>query len=255
MSNDAGPVEEHAEASPAADSSDWAPWGFWATVGLGTLVLMASVLLQTVVAVPFAAMGENPGDIESLQTDAGFLATAMLVSNIGCTLLIVLLVVLRKGATISGYLALRWPGWRGLLTWVLVAAVVVTALDVITHLLGRETVPEWWMDVYATVKVPLFIGLATVVAAPLFEEALFRGFLFSGLSRSKLGVAGTIIVTAALWAVIHAQYDAYQIAQIFILGLLLGVARHRTNSLVVPFLIHAANNLAANIQVALVIQG
>ena len=252
MSNDAGPVEEHAEASPAAESSDWAPWGFWATLGLGALVLIASVLLQTVTVI---AMGENPGDIESLQTDAGFLSTAMLVSNIGCTLLILLLVVRRKGATISGYLALRWPGWRGLLTWVLVAAVVVALLDVITHLLGRETVPEWWMDVYATVKVPLFIGLATVVAAPLFEETLFRGFLFSGLSRSKLGVAGTIIVTAALWAVIHGQYDAYQIAQVFVLGLLLGVARHRTNSLIVPFLIHAANNLVANIQVALVIQG
>lgn len=93
-----------------------------------------------------------------------------------------------------------------------------------------------------------------MVAAPLFEEAFFRGFLFSGLARSKLGPTGTIIVTAALWAVIHFQYGAYEVAQIFVLGLLLGVARHRTNSLIVPFVIHAAINLAANIQVAYLVQ-
>ena len=195
-------------------------------------------------------MAENPWDVESLQTDAGYLATALLVSNIGCTLVILLLVAMRKGATVAGYLALRWPGWRALLTWVVVAAVVVAVLDVITNVLGREIVAEWWLDVYATVKEPLFIGFATVVAAPLFEEAFFRGFLFSGLSRSKLGATGTVLVTAALWALIHVQYGAYEIAQIFVLGLLLGAARHRTNSLIVPFAIHAAINLTANIQVA-----
>ncbi|MCY4058931.1 MAG: CPBP family intramembrane metalloprotease [Gammaproteobacteria bacterium] len=251
MSNNEAPVREPA-AGPEA-GADWAPWGLWATAGLGLAVLLAFVVLQAIPAVPF--MAENPEAIEDLQTDAGYVATATLVSSLGCTLIILALVAIRKGATPSGYLALRWPGWRPLLTWVFVAALVVAALDVITHLLGREVVAEWWMALYATVKEPLFIGFATVVAAPLFEEAFFRGFLFSGLSRSKLGAAGTIIVTAALWTVIHLQYGAYEVGQIFVLGLLLGVARHRTNSLVVPFTIHAAINLAANIQVAYLIQG
>lgn len=253
MNDNKAPVEEHADAGTETGSVDWTPWGSWATVGLGAAVLLASIVLQSLVAIPFLAMAEDPTAIEKLQTDAGYLATAMLVSNIPCTLLIVLLVVLRKGTTLGDYLALRWPGWRGLLTWVVVAAVVVAALDVITGLLGREVVPEWWMEVYATAKEPLFVGLATVIAAPLFEEALFRGFLFPGLSRSRLGVTGTILVTSALWAVIHIQYGAYEIAQIFVLGLLLGIARHRANSLIVPFVIHAAINLVANIQVAYLI--
>lgn len=251
MSNNEAPAREHAAAGPEA-GMDWTPWGFWATAGLGLAVLLASFVLQAVSAFPFVA--ENPAAIEDLQMNAGYLATAMLVSSVGCTLIILVLVAIRSGATVGGYLALRWPGWRVLLTWVVVAALFVAALDVITHLLGREVVAEWWMDVYATVKQPLFIGLATVVAAPLFEEALFRGFLFPGLSRSRLGVTGTILVTAGLWAVIHIQYGAYEIAQIFVLGLLLGVARHRTNSLIVPFTIHAAINLAANVQVAYLIQ-
>jgi len=254
MSNSEAPVQEQAAAGPEAEL-DWTPWGFWATAGLGLAVLLAFVVLQAIAAVPFVAMAENPAAIEDLQRDAGYIATATVVSSVGCTLIILALVAIRKGATLGSYLALRWPGWRALLTWVVVAALIVAALDLITHLLGREVVAEWWTAIYATVKQPLFIGFATVVAAPLFEEAFFRGFLFSGLSRSRLGVTGTVLVTAGLWAVIHIQYGAYEIAQIFVLGLLLGVARHRTNSLTVPFVIHAAINLTANIQVAYMIQG
>lgn len=253
MDDNKAPVGEHADAGTETGSPDWTPWGFWATAGLGAGVLLASMVLQTLVAIPFLAMAEDSTAIEKLQKDAGFLATALLVSNIACTLIILLLVALRKGATLGGYLALRWPGWRPLLTWVVLAAVVVAALEGITTLLGRESVAEWWMDVYATAKEPLLIGLATVIAAPLFEEALFRGFLFPGLCRSRLGVNGTILLTSALWAAIHLQYGAYEITQIFVLGLLLGIARHRANSLIVPFVIHAAINLAANIQVAYLI--
>ena len=157
---------------------------------------------------------------------------------------------MRKGASIPQYLAFRAPPWKALLTWVVVAAVVVAILDVVTVLLGREVVNEWVRDVFVNAKAPLLLGFATVVAAPLFEEIFFRGFLFAGLTRSKLGIVGTILVTSALWAVIHFQYGAYEIGQIFALGIVLGLARHRSGTLVVPIVIHAAINLVANIQAA-----
>ncbi|MCE2459967.1 MAG: CPBP family intramembrane metalloprotease [Pseudomonadales bacterium] len=234
------------------------PWGFWATAGLGVGVFVAFLALELLATIAFVAatMGETPdvAAVAALQTNAEFLATALLVSGFGCTALILLLVRLRKGATVRGYLALRWPSWRALAIWVVLAAAVVGAMDVISALLGRDVVAEWWMDVRANATAPLFLGLATVVAAPLFEETFFRGFLYRGLVHSKLGVTGTILVTAAVWAVIHLQYGAYEIAQIFILGILLGIARHRTGSLWVPLIIHAAVNLAANIQVAYLMQ-
>jgi len=42
----------------------------------------------------------------------------------------------------------------------------------------------------------------------LFEELFFRGFLFRGLSSSFMGPVGAVLVTSALWALIHTQYDA-----------------------------------------------
>ena len=254
--NDKAPVRV-AGSSNEAGHGDWTPWGFWATTAWGSGVLVAFFVLQSVAAIPFvaAAMSENPDIdvVQVLEANAAYLAVAILVAGIGCTSIILLLTGIRRGASIREYLALRWPGTRQLLAWLAIAAVIVVVLDLLTTLLGREVVPEWWLNVYASATSPLLLGFATVFAAPLFEEAFFRGFLFPGLSRSKLGATGTIVVTAALWAAIHTQYGAYEVAQIFILGLVLGLARHRADSLVVPLIIHAAINLGANIQVAFLV--
>jgi membrane protease YdiL (CAAX protease family) len=87
--------------------------------------------------------------------------------------------------------------------------------------------------------------MATVVFAPLFEEVFFRGFLFEGFRYSKLGPAGAIFVTSIVWAGFHMQYGLFQIASIFVLGIILGVVRYRTNSLWPPLAMHVFNNLLA----------
>jgi membrane protease YdiL (CAAX protease family) len=93
-----------------------------------------------------------------------------------------------------------------------------------------------------------------VVLAPLNEELFFRGFLFAGISRSRLGGAGAILLTALLWAVIHIQYDWYGVSNIFVIGLLLGYARWKTDSIVPPILMHGLMNLLTTIQVATLIR-
>jgi CAAX protease family protein len=90
-----------------------------------------------------------------------------------------------------------------------------------------------------------------IIAAPLFEEAFFRGFLLKGLESSFMGPIGAVVVTAGLWALIHVQYDAFGMATIFCLGLLLGTARVFTGSLLVPLGLHAFTNLGATIEAAI----
>jgi hypothetical protein len=57
-----------------------------------------------------------------------------------------------------------------------------------------------------------------------------------------------VLVTAGLWALMHIQYDAYGIATIFCLGVLLGFARARTGSLLVPLALHSVANLVATLE-------
>ncbi len=92
------------------------------------------------------------------------------------------------------------------------------------------------------------LWIALIVAAPVFEEIFFRGFLFRGFLGSRLGSFGTIVVTSLLWTVIHIQYDLYDMASIFVIGLLLGLSRFRSRSLYVPIAMHAVNNLVAAIE-------
>lgn len=105
------------------------------------------------------------------------------------------------------------------------------------------------ITVYTTSgSFPLFL-FGLVVAAPLAEEFFFRGFLFAGLVDSRLGPAGAIALTAFAFGILHPQYDLYGIANIAVLGVLLGVIRWRTGSLWLCAFLHGLMNLAATVDV------
>jgi len=95
------------------------------------------------------------------------------------------------------------------------------------------------------------IWVAFIIAAPLFEEIFFRGFLFKGLESSFMGPLGAVLVTSGIWAGIHLQYDLYGMGTVFCLGLLIGAARVVTASIVVPLVLHAVASLVATIEVAI----
>lgn len=92
------------------------------------------------------------------------------------------------------------------------------------------------------------LWITVVVAAPLGEETLFRGFMIPGIRHSWLGAMGAIAITSASWSLMHMQYDGYTIFQIFLLGILLGVARLKTQSLYPALAFHSLCNLLAMIK-------
>ena len=85
----------------------------------------------------------------------------------------------------------------------------------------------------------LLVAAIAVIVAPLFEEVLFRGFLYSGL-RAFLGPALSALLSAGLFAVIHGEPDAYPVT--FLLGLCLADLRGRTGGLSAPIAMHACYN-------------
>ena len=80
--------------------------------------------------------------------------------------------------------------------------------------------------------------LMVVIGAPIVEELLFRGFLFSQLKTTKLGINGSIVLTSLIWTSIHLQYDLSLLIPIFFLGLLLGYLMHKYNSLYLVIIVH-----------------
>lgn len=83
----------------------------------------------------------------------------------------------------------------------------------------------------------------SVILAPIAEEALFRGAMFSAIVR-RWGIWPAIIFPSILWGLGHVQYEAAVIVGFCGAGILLAVIRWKSGSLYVPLALHAAYNLA-----------
>jgi hypothetical protein len=87
----------------------------------------------------------------------------------------------------------------------------------------------------------LWVLPVALVAAPLFEEFIFRGLIFGGLRRS-FGLWPAALASAALLTLVH---PAISLAPVFVLGLCAALVYERTRSLLAPMLAHAVYNAVA----------
>jgi membrane protease YdiL (CAAX protease family) len=220
------------------------PIGF-AYVVASTLGLIATAVVLIV--------GRRGQDVSELSARAGMDADFVSIGGWTGTAIAVPLIVLvakRQALTrASALLGWKAPTARQGFFWLSGLLLFVAASDGLTLLLGREVVPRVMLDLYASADVPVLFWSTLIVAAPLFEELLFRGLMFQGLVETRLKLAGAAIVTSLSWSVLHVQYDAYGIASIFVGGLLLSAARHFTGSVLVSMAMHATMNFVATLEV------
>ncbi|MEW6349588.1 MAG: CPBP family intramembrane glutamic endopeptidase [Thermodesulfobacteriota bacterium] len=175
------------------------------------------------------------------------MSLATCVTMPASTALLLLIVKLRGGPSPADYMAAvdvplsRILGWVGMtLILGMVASVVSAAVD--------RPIPEFIISVYegAYFYPVLWVGL--VACAPVYEEVLFRGFMFRGIAASPLGPAGAVVLTAVVWSAAHFQYEHFELGMLIAFGLVLGMARLRTRSLLPCIAMHAVFNLLAAIE-------
>lgn len=237
-------------------------WGFWATAGWGVLVIFISVVVQAIIAVVFIiAKLVTEAEIDLIELDflewletidlGLLLSLSIVISAIVCVGLIFIIIKVRRGATIADYLGFKSIG-TGTVLVVLAISVAYIVLSVLVNMgLNRPTDSDIMVQAYATSVWPALFWMAVVVFGPFFEEVLFRGFLFEGLRQSRIGIAGAIILTSLVWAGFHLQYGLFEIASIFVLGVIFGIVRYKTGSLWAPMIMHVFNNLLAVLLIAL----
>jgi membrane protease YdiL (CAAX protease family) len=238
------------------DEKSYPVWGAFSTLGWSILIAIAFVVVQVLVTGAFLLRTNgDPGDkmraaLEALKFNGTFLALCTFATCLVCTPLILGIVKLKRGATLKDYLGLRLPLLKSLLASSVIVLAVCFLSDAISRLLGKATLPEFMLKSYESASPRWLLWLALVVAAPVFEEICFRGFMFRGIAASRIGWRGATIVTAILWALIHLQYDWYETFIVFALGLVLGVARALTNSTILTIWLHGLINALATVQVA-----
>jgi len=240
----------------------WRPWGFWATVGFSAIVVVAFVAIQTAVVIGFVVVLLSTRQrvvldelVPLLEHNGLLLSTATCLAAPPCIALVALFAKLRRPASVRRYLALQDVPLMTLVGWLLLLVAFAACCDGLTILLGRPIVPPFMIETYRTAGFVPLLWIAFVVMAPLFEEVFFRGFVFEGIQHSRLGVCGAIVLTSFVWALCHTQYDVYLMMLIFASGILLGIARWHSKSLYPAVAMHAAMNLIATVQVAILDHG
>ncbi|MEH2194821.1 MAG: CPBP family glutamic-type intramembrane protease [Nostoc sp.] len=88
------------------------------------------------------------------------------------------------------------------------------------------------------IALGIFFSTAAI-AAPFFEEILFRGFLLPSLTR-YLPVWGSILISSLLFAIAHLSLS--EILPLTALGIVLGVVYTRSRNLLAPMLLHSLWN-------------
>lgn len=172
----------------------------------------------------------------------GILAAAPVV------LLLTVLFSRGYAASPQDFLGLRWPTARQALAWTAASLALRYGLSALLEGMGVEVGDDSMLDQYRTALPLPLLYLAVVVAAPVTEEILFRGFLLEGWRRSRLGIVGAAVLTSALWTIGH-SYAAPALIVIFFDGLLLAAARLRTGSTYLTIGIHGLVNLLVLVHV------
>ncbi|MEN2750517.1 type II CAAX endopeptidase family protein [Psychrobacter sp. FBL11] len=186
------------------------------------------------------------GDIFFFGSNDGTVVSVSII--ISCILLMALsyLIVRVKSGDIREYLAIKpfslavGIGMFGILLLFMIGS------QALTYFLDKS--PLVFVDpLYQSVSSVWLLVFAMVIVAPIYEELVFRGILWSAVAEqfapAKLnGALLASIVTSFIFAVIHLQYGIYEITTIVVLAFIFCYARIKSGSLVLPMLLHIINN-------------
>lgn len=210
----------------------------------GLIVPIAALAYLIVAAAPFAANSEF--------TYAAATVVIPSLAVYGLCAYLILIVARQYGGTIAnGYNALNLKLPTKLSHYAIAIGIYAAAYVAVTiWSLGIDLldVPDWLKvpdnatDILEQAGLPLTIITAAVLA-PIGEEVVFRGFALPGMA-SRLGVTSAILITSAIFALIHLGpgVGIGILPVTFILGLAFAFVYHKTQSLILAIAVHALHN-------------
>lgn len=86
--------------------------------------------------------------------------------------------------------------------------------------------------------------LMSVLLAPMFEETIFRGYIYPAVAR-RFGIAASVAFTGVLFGMLHAPQlwgGWAQIGLLILVGIIFTYARAKTGTVVASYLLHLSYN-------------
>ena len=216
---------------------------------------MAGVLVGSLVWLVFALMAGHHAmvlvldSIKAQVPDKTGIMSALIYSITAmfyAAFFVTMWVVAKFGVNAPLKLRVAFHDWFGDRQFWWLALVIAPAVNLTSSLLLGAVAPQA-ADMPPTptrLSGWLMLFAVAVVIAPICEEMLFRGWLFTAL-RTRKAFGATALITAGLFAFMHILSGAFYALLIFPVGLLLAYARERYGSIKPTIVIHGLFNASA----------
>lgn len=216
------------------------PWDWeitWQVLVVG-FFFVGQILLPLLIAVS----GINPA-IWEIQGKALYVLVTYILMTLGG--LGVLYFSIRQYFPLpEGWFQIKGNNW---LVWGIGGYLVAIPLVVIVSIINQEiwqgqggSNPLLFLAVQAQDKVALLIFFTTAaIAAPIFEEIIFRGFLLPSLTK-YVPVWAAIGLSSLLFSVAHLSLS--EVLPLLVLGLVLGVVYTRSRNILASIIVHSLWN-------------
>ena len=260
------PIEAPATPAPAP-AADLAapqdlrvPWTWLDLLLLAVLAFCLSILLSFALAWVFGRFGVTPLQIKK---SPGFF-TAIHQALLFLLLLAYLFAQVRVSFGAPFWRTIGWralePGLvpRALRGFGFVAlgfflAMFVAAMSLQFGTKAKLPVQALFQDR----RSALLILLISILGAPVFEETVFRGYIYPVVARS-FGVTAGVLGTGILFGLLHAPQlwgGWVQISMLVLVGIVLTYVRAATRTVLASFLIHISYNTSVAFAVVIISRG
>jgi uncharacterized protein len=227
------------EPPPAAppERPPWRPWT--APAALVVAVVTALVLGSIVYVIAAIATGHarsSPGAniVATVLGDAAFVGSAVFFAQLSARPTAAQFGLRRTSLLPAiGWMALGYP-------------VFLLFADVWLHLLGVSQKDHTLDDLGRSTIALASAAILVSVIAPMAEELLFRGYIFTAL-RGWAGVWGSAAITGILFGIIHLDPDrpVAFLLPLAVFGFVLCLVYWKTRSLYPCIALHSINNALA----------
>lgn len=236
------------------------PWNGWIAVAVWVASVLAILVIPTVMVAVYVLpkagqfAGNSADFIEFVKTDP----TAVILQVVGIIpahILTILLawIVVTKFRKYSFRTTLGWD-FGGMLWWHYGAILVgIFVLSMLVTNLYPEADNDLLRILRSSRAAVFIVAALATFTAPLVEEVIYRGILYSAFQRA-FGMAFSVVIVTALFAAVHfPQYwPSYStLALLTVLSLTLTLVRVKTKNLLPCIILHTIFNGSQSILLVL----
>jgi membrane protease YdiL (CAAX protease family) len=134
----------------------------------------------------------------------------------------------------------RSIAYGGLIASGILLSVLVELVSGVFRPKGKLPIEAFFQDQ----RSAFILMLVSVLLAPMFEETIFRGYIYPAIAR-RFGIATSVIITGTLFGLLHAPQlwgGWAQIGLLILVGVIFTYARAKTGTVVASYVLHLSYN-------------